>query len=355
MLRSMFAAGLCAIVFFATVSRSVAQNSAEALLVEAEALYDGPGTSLETLAAVRAILDRIVAEHPASDLALSVLLSERIGEIDVAALNARLAEVQDPPRAPDDGAQDATEGITSSDVAAGSGQEQAPLPQPDVAEIATTPPTLVEAAAPPAGTEATEAALALKSQDIRDLQARLLALGFDPNGIDGVAGKGTRGALRDWQASVGGVPSGYLDAGQHAALIGQSAAALAAWRSDPANERLYSPPPPPPPIALGPGNIAGTWQFTSRCGRGSPLGATTITGAIALKHAGGNRYTGQVRNSQGLRGRFSGRVDGRNVTGETNWGLLAGRTQISGRVADSELVITGSDSLRCSLRAVKAR
>jgi len=43
------------------------------------------------------------------------------------------------------------------------------------------------------------------------MQERLIQLGFDPNGIDGVFGSGTRMALRDYQKSVGLIPDGFPD------------------------------------------------------------------------------------------------------------------------------------------------
>jgi len=44
-------------------------------------------------------------------------------------------------------------------------------------------------------------------------QQALARLGFDPGGIDGVVGAGTRRALRDWQAANGRLADGYLTAG----------------------------------------------------------------------------------------------------------------------------------------------
>lgn len=43
-------------------------------------------------------------------------------------------------------------------------------------------------------------------------QRALLALGFDPGGIDGVVGSGTRRALRQWQQTRGLTPDGHLTA-----------------------------------------------------------------------------------------------------------------------------------------------
>lgn len=43
-------------------------------------------------------------------------------------------------------------------------------------------------------------------------QQALARLGYDPGGIDGVVGSGTRRALRDWQAATGRLADGYLTA-----------------------------------------------------------------------------------------------------------------------------------------------
>ena len=204
--------------------------------------------------------------------------------------------------------------------------------------------------APPSATEAEEATLELDRQGTRDVQARLLVLGFDPNGIDGVIGRGTRVALRAWQESIGVAPTGFLNVAQLATLTSASETALAAWREDPENDRLYL---PPPPVALGPGNMSGTWRFTSTCGPNSRLGNLRITGVLDIRHAGGNSYRGTARQSQGLRGQFSGRLEGRRVVGQINWGLLVGRVSFDGRIADQELIMNGRDSNRCRCYAAK--
>lgn len=54
--------------------------------------------------------------------------------------------------------------------------------------------------------------------DRRAAQAALSQLGFDPGGIDGVIGAGTRKALRAWQQSRNRIADGYLDAATVAAL-----------------------------------------------------------------------------------------------------------------------------------------
>jgi hypothetical protein len=58
----------------------------------------------------------------------------------------------------------------------------------------------------------------LSITDRRAAQAALTQLGFNPGGIDGVIGAGSRKALRAWQQARGRPAIGYLDAETVAAL-----------------------------------------------------------------------------------------------------------------------------------------
>lgn len=374
--------------------------AANALFVDAVRTYRAAAAlegdeRMAALRSVRAALDRVLADYPDSAVAQRLRVEPQPAGIDLAALPAAApqspedciaAGLGEPPPedmqmlaafdaagmltgipilerpveadatiraqflamtaavdacAPFEVAQGATEVRILARPDGSVGWSLAPAP-----EVATAP---VVATLGPA-TEAEEDALGLDRQDIRDLQARLLVSGFDPNGVDGVIGGGTRAALRDWQQSIGLAPTGFLNAAQRAALTARSDAALAAWRADPDNERLYT---PPDPIALGPRNVAGTWRFTSTCGPNSRLGNLRITGVLDLRHAGGNSYSGTARQSQGFRGQFSGRLEGRQVIARINWGLLIGRVDVTGRIADQELVMRGRDSNGCSFHAAR--
>ncbi len=58
---------------------------------------------------------------------------------------------------------------------------------------------------------AAENALRLSRDDRRKIQEDLTELGYDTNGVDGLFGRGTRGAIRGWQASEELPSTGYLD------------------------------------------------------------------------------------------------------------------------------------------------
>lgn len=326
---------VCLVALYSTAH---AQDSAESLLAEAEALYQQPDATADQLAEVRALLDQIIDRHPTSDIALSVLLGENVGAIDVSDLNARL---------------DAGATASTDDIAVG--QPQGPTPLNEGAEVApadqsaatveATPPELAP------GSDATEATMELEKQDIRDLQARLLVLGHDPNGVDGVLGRGTRSALGAWQSAQGIAPTGFLNPEQYAWLRQVSDPQLAIWRADPENEKRYL---PPPPIAIGPSNMAGNWRYTTNCGANSRVGRARVNGIMSMRHVGSNNYAGTLRNSEGLRASLNATLRGRQVSGTANFGFLFGRVTLSARVDDQALILRGRDSNRCSFFARKS-
>lgn len=83
----------------------------------------------------------------------------------------------------------------------------------------------------PSGNADTEQALNLSKSDRRELQRRLLLIGFDPNGVDGIFGPGSRSAISGWQTAEKYEPTGFLNEHQVIALKSQTESAFQAWRA----------------------------------------------------------------------------------------------------------------------------
>jgi len=66
--------------------------------------------------------------------------------------------------------------------------------------------------------QAAEAALGLDRTDRRNIQRNLSLLGYNPRGIDGIFGPGSRAAIKAWQRANGYDPTGYLTAQQVRAM-----------------------------------------------------------------------------------------------------------------------------------------
>lgn len=76
--------------------------------------------------------------------------------------------------------------------------------------------------APRREAEAAEQALGLDRDDRRAVQRMLSLLGYNTRGIDGIFGRGTRGALVDWQTANAFEPTGYLTRAAVRALSDQA-------------------------------------------------------------------------------------------------------------------------------------
>jgi peptidoglycan hydrolase-like protein with peptidoglycan-binding domain len=71
--------------------------------------------------------------------------------------------------------------------------------------------------------EQIESRLNLSRDERRAIQRHLALLGFDPRGVDGIFGAGTRGAIGSWQAREGFVRTTFLDRDQIHRLAQQAA------------------------------------------------------------------------------------------------------------------------------------
>lgn len=85
------------------------------------------------------------------------------------------------------------------------------------AEVAPTPATPLTANPVTTAAQA-ELNLGLTRSQRVQTQRDLIALGYDPNGVDGLFGAGTREAIRAWQRNTGQRATGYVTAAQVNAL-----------------------------------------------------------------------------------------------------------------------------------------
>lgn len=74
-----------------------------------------------------------------------------------------------------------------------------------------------------------EDALGLDRNARRDIQRRLVLLGFDTRGVDGMFGPSTRGAIANWQRTQGHPNSGFFDRAQLQDLTAESEIAFQEW------------------------------------------------------------------------------------------------------------------------------
>ncbi len=77
--------------------------------------------------------------------------------------------------------------------------------------------------------EVAEEALGIAFNDRIGIQRRLMLLGFDPRGVDGSFGPGTRNAIGAWQRSRTFAPTGFFNAQTYPALLSQTEAQYAQW------------------------------------------------------------------------------------------------------------------------------
>ncbi|MFN8722266.1 MAG: SUMF1/EgtB/PvdO family nonheme iron enzyme [Rhodospirillales bacterium] len=138
---------------------------------------------------------------------------------------------------------------------------QRPAAPPSAPAVTAPQPAVAIAPVPvPDPSAAAEAALGLSVEERRKVQTSLSALGFDPRGIDGQFGPGTRGAIRAFQKSKNLPETGFLSAEVVTALAADGPGALAqaeeARRAREAIQAALRPPsapaaPSPPPVQRG--------------------------------------------------------------------------------------------------------
>ncbi|MFZ4530318.1 MAG: caspase family protein [Alsobacter sp.] len=121
-------------------------------------------------------------------------------------------------------------------------------------EAGATPETVAAAAALKAevSTPVTEKALGLKLAQRKELQQRLIVMGYDKLKVTGTFDEATRAAIGEWQKSRNLAPTTWLGKAQHAALIAQSEQAFQRFvNAQPLVPAVSRTPKTPAPVAPG--------------------------------------------------------------------------------------------------------
>jgi len=293
LIRTFQSIALACFFWVLSPSASFAEKTVEAYLEDASDAYATAvaKTGEErrvSFREVQKLLDRIVEAYPESDLAMDILLRRTIEGINLVEVNtevrkalaARAAALQllvEPDITGTDLSPDKDEiaitsasgNVLSEALSNYSNVEPASLPQESsiVSQREKLPPNFAESS------EETERSLGLNRQALRDIQARLLVIGHDPNGVDGIVGKGTRNAVKAWQDSEGLADTGFMSEAQLAFLKEQSQEMLDDWLKSRSNANLYSPPKRAKPTSSKPARSKNSrWYRDSRgmyCKRGN--------------------------------------------------------------------------------------
>ncbi len=300
------AALLAAQVAISQDARGLAENAIN--LNRYGQTLEGPARQ-NVLMDVRRILDRVIVEYPNSAEAAAIRAGGFVGELNVAGLNAELSGrpmAVAPPALNLDGG-------SGGGLLSGTNRPQS--------NGAPVPPMPFDPKA-----------------RMKSVQETLNARGCKTGNPDGVSGRRT---LRGYQAFL-------KEKGLSESLYPIDSEQF--WQALMASEGEVC------EIVIVPvtaKTMLGNWSYTSRCGRNSRMPGQKVNGVLSIRASGGNRFRGQLINSQGLRANLSGQTTGRRVTFTANFGFLFGKVTGRGTIADEAYVVHGRDSHGCSFTARK--
>jgi len=102
-------------------------------------------------------------------------------------------------------------------------QTPAPSPVAPASVPSASPSPATDAMTGETGSQVTEDALKLDANARKDIEARLMALGFDPGDFTGVFSFKTRASISEWQKRRAAPVTGYLGPLQYAAMVRETA------------------------------------------------------------------------------------------------------------------------------------
>jgi peptidoglycan hydrolase-like protein with peptidoglycan-binding domain len=298
---------------FLLLSSPVQAGPEEAFLQTAQIIYssaaDQPADAKrESYQQVRDLLDQIVEKYPGSETALRIILKDDLDGLDVAALDAALADAAAPaPQAASEAEaspQPALKPLPPLDLApqaAAQAPALQPLPPLELQPVTPAPapgqslnlPPLFQDTAPDPSAAPTDSVVptALASRDekeiVKEVQAELNRLGCNAGTADGVAGRNTRTAFRNFIEDAGvALTEDDLATEAAVAVLKQQEGTICEIRtmsSTPASA------------------LAGSWGFRGDC---PGLGNRVIrnSGRMSLRFTGNNTLRGTATNKQGISG-----------------------------------------------------
>ena len=291
----------------------------EALFETAKIIYQTaedqpPELQSVSYGSVRTILDQIVSEYPASDLAVRIILQDTIDGLDVRALDAALKDNES-----GQPVEDSTAEAPNAEV-----PEEGDV---QTLELSALPMEPVEPEQPPRPEE----------EIVTDVQAELNRIGCPAGPADGVVGRKTRSAFSNFLKDSG---SELTDDD----LVTEAAVAeLKAQEGTVCKTRTMATTPA--------SSLAGSWGFRSDCpGFGSRV--IRNQGRMSLQYVGNDTLRGQATNQQGISGPATIQFqDGRTAATIIKFGFVT----VQGYLTRStrNMTISGTGNLNCKITVWK--
>lgn len=324
--RRTVGAMLIAVILSLSSMSLSAQDAATGIFSGAKVLYEAaqakpPEQRIEDYRGIRRLLDLIVNEHPSSDLAVSILLQERIDGVDVAAVDAVLEEA------------DAAASPSQEIVSPVTEQSGTPL-QSSAGVESSTNETAIVAAAP---TPQVFTPLRSEKEIVADLQSELNRIGCGAGTADGVPGQRTRTAFSLFVQMSG---SRLLDSD----LSTEDAVAAVRAVEEPICTSRWA-------VNNAPVLLSGNWGYRADCQL--LFRKVRITGSMNMRYSGSGQYSGDARNSLGERGPIYASISGNTVRTRIDFP----RSKISSSLSTSSrsMSLSGKDSNGCEIVAWKVQ
>lgn len=278
---------------------------------------------------IRKVLDQIVTDYPASDIAVSILLKDTIDGVDISAIDATLASLSESGEAIEEVASDAVleAPYLSMEIESPQDSVTGPLPRSETDEgiqIAALPSLEGEVFA------------RAEKEIVADVQAELNRIGCNAGGADGVVGRRTKSAFNSFVQETGS-NLGEDELATENALAEIKAQTgrvckVVTMASTPASQ------------------LGGSWGFRSECpGFGNRV--IKNSGTMRLKYTNNQTLRGTARNQQGIQGPATIQFQGKTAATIIKFGFVTVKGNLSR--STRKMSISGTGSANCKIVAWK--